>query len=200
MASYWINEVWSILTTADYKWSINNHIMTRILLFLIFLTAISCATKETVVETTSSKSQTIYVVRHAEKADDGTNDPPLTAQGRQRADLLAEILGDKGIDRIYSSDYKRTRQTATPLSRNTKIAIASYNPRNLEELFSQLEGLSGESILVVGHSNSTPSLANLILGEEQYAKFDESDYNNLIQITIKGDKRTSKKLAFTLPQ
>ena len=45
----------------------------------------------------------IYLVRHAEKAKDETSDPPLTQEGIDRAQRLAEILSDKEIDFIFSS-------------------------------------------------------------------------------------------------
>ena len=55
---------------------------------------------------------TIYLVRHAEKAKG--KDPVLTAQGKQRAENLAQMLQDAGVTRVYSTDYRRTQQTAAP--------------------------------------------------------------------------------------
>ena len=168
------------------------------LIILVFLSA--CATPKPEMVETEQATTTIYLVRHAEKADDGTPDPPLTARGKKRAQLLSEILLDKNIDRIYSSDYKRTKQTAIPLSRAIKVAIASYDPRNLPEIVGDLNNAGDQNILVVGHSNSTPSLANLLLEREEMEKFDESDYDNLLIVTIKGDERKIGRLTFTLDE
>jgi broad specificity phosphatase PhoE len=54
----------------------------------------------------------LYLVRHAEKQADGSRDPELTEAGTHRADNLAGWFEDKNISDIWSSDYKRTRDTA----------------------------------------------------------------------------------------
>lgn len=172
--------------------------MNRLFLFFLVSLLTACSTSKPVTEEADTSTTNIYLVRHAEKADDGTSDPPLTEQGRKRARLLAEILAEKNINQIYSSDYKRTKQTAIPLSRATKVAVATYDPRNLPSLVTTLHSQNNKNILVVGHSNSTPSLANLLLEREEYEKFDESDYDNLLIITIKGKHKTSEKLSFTV--
>jgi len=162
---------------------------------LFCLLSISCSTTN-VEKSMSETSTTIYLVRHAEKMDDGTSDPPLTTEGRARAKKLSTLLSGKQINHIYSSDYKRTQQTAIPISKRTKIAIKSYNPRELDVFANQISQLKGQHILVVGHSNSTPSLANLLLGREEYTQYDESDYGNLIEVEISGNTKKSKKTRF----
>ncbi|MFC6978004.1 SixA phosphatase family protein [Microbulbifer taiwanensis] len=109
--------------------------------------------------------QVIYLVRHAEKVS-GTDDrnPPLTESGRARAQHLAYVLGEAGIEKIYSSDYARTRQTAEPLADKLNLQVESYDPRALGELAQQLRQISGRT-LVVGHSNTTPQLVELLGGE-----------------------------------
>lgn len=168
---------------------------TTLISILFCLLTISCSTTN-VEKSTSSTSTTIYLVRHAEKMDDGTKDPPLTNEGRERADKLSTILKKHELDHIYSSDYKRTQQTAVPTSRMAKLAIKSYDPRALEDFAKQLLTMKGEIILVVGHSNSTPSLANLLVGQEQFQAFDESDYGNLITVTVDDAKREAIKTRF----
>src|SRR5688500_9156051 len=59
---------------------------------------------------------TVFLVRHAEKAAEPREDPPLTDVGRARADALARALGDSGVKAIYTSQYVRTRATAEPLA------------------------------------------------------------------------------------
>ena len=173
-----------------------NKILIAILLFGIAFC--SCSTTHSNSEEVNNYNTTIYLVRHAEKADDGTSDPSLTMQGKKRAQQLAELLHDKNISQIYSSDYKRTRETAFPISRNTKIAIRSYDPRSLSVIANQLSEIEGQNVLVVGHSNSTPSLANLLLEKETYTQFDESDYSNLIVVTITKDQKTTDLLKFNV--
>jgi len=140
---------------------------------------------------TDSDNTVIYLVRHAEKADDGTRNPPLTKKGQARAIELYQVLKDERLSKIYSTDYKRTRETAEPTSKETGISISIYDPRQLEAFADDLRATKGEIILVTGHSNSTPTLANMIIQDDQYVQFDESEYSNLITITIKDGKITS---------
>ena len=55
----------------------------------------------------------VFLVRHAEKVDQSM-DPDLSMEGYRRAGELARVLADAGIERIFSSDYVRTRETAGP--------------------------------------------------------------------------------------
>ena len=138
----------------------------------------------------------LFLVRHAEKADDGTADPDLTAEGIMRAEKLSDILGHEDIRHIFSTDYKRTKQTAQPLSEMLNLEVKSYDPRDFNELLTFISENIGSNMLIVGHSNSTPSLSNAILGEEKYEQIDESDYGNMFKITLKGDQSTSELIRF----
>ena len=77
--------------------------------------------------------QTFWLVRHAHRLDfiepewfDRAiypYDPPLSAQGHDRAIWLARKFSDLKVDRIYTSPFLRTIQTADPLARALKIPI-----------------------------------------------------------------------------
>lgn len=126
---------------------------------------------------------TIILVRHAEKVDD-SRDPELSEAGKQRAKKLAEILGSQTIDVIYSTDYIRTKDTCAPVSVQKDVEIKLYDPRNVVQLDGMASENSGKTILVCGHSNSTPRLANHFLKAQKFADFDESDYGNILIVTI----------------
>ena len=127
---------------------------------------------------------TFILVRHAEKASDGTSDPGLTEAGEARAGKILSLFQQADITAIYSTNYKRTKMTVLPLSKAKKIAIKIYNSRKLKE-FSQmlLTDNNGGTVVISGHSNTTPMLANLLLGEEKLKPYAESDYENLLIIT-----------------
>lgn len=63
----------------------------------------------------------IVLIRHGEtewNARDlyqGQQNSPLTAEGRQQAQALAQRLGNKPLDALYASDLGRTQETAAPL-------------------------------------------------------------------------------------
>ena len=130
-------------------------------------------------------TNTIYLVRHAEKQSG--DDPSLTLIGRTRADILAQELSDANLTAIYSTAYKRTRQTAAPTARAQNLDVFEYDPRNLESFAAQLRATPG-NILVVGHSNTTPELVKL-LGGKPGAPIDEAaEYDRLYVLTADGRK------------
>ena len=132
----------------------------------------------------SEKTFTLYLVRHAEKelSADDPKDPPLTECGEQRAESLAAFLASVDLDAVYSTDYLRTRSTAQPVARDKKLEIQIYDPKGMEE-FARLLIDRQEDALVVGHSNSTPNLAGLLLGRE-LESIDESIYDRIYQIVF----------------
>lgn len=129
--------------------------------------------------TFSADNYSLYLVRHAEKLTD-VNNPALTACGAVRAELLANMLSKTDITAIYSTSYQRTMQTVEPLANIQKMAIKNYNPKQLEPFAHQLRQ-KRENALVVGHSNTTPMLVEL-LSEQKVAPLTEQDYQYLYQV------------------
>jgi len=129
---------------------------------------------------------TIYLLRHAEKQSDGTNDPHLTERGELRAAYLSQQLSLTNITKIFSSNYKRTLETAKPLSELLGITVELYDPRKLEKFAEALRKETGQ-IMIVGHSNTTPQLTALLSGVEVDA-MDESEYENMYQVVLIGNK------------
>lgn len=140
---------------------------------------------------TTKNPTIIYLVRHAEKMETGESDPLLTPQGMERANRLKDILEKAKLQQIYSTDYQRTQMTAAPTAEQTKLEVQSYDPRALADFANQLkQEAKGQKILVVGHSNTTPTLANALLGEEQFSPFDESEYGHFLAVVINENGET----------
>jgi len=141
----------------------------------------------------------LYVVRHAERADDGTPDPPLSGPGLQRASQLARMLADSDLTAVYSTDLKRTRQTAGPAAERFGLVVDTYDPRQLEHFAGELASNSGGRILVTGHSNTTPALVEL-LGGDPVSAIDEAEYDRLYIVVVgAGRAATSVLLRFGAP-
>lgn len=126
----------------------------------------------------------IYLVRHAEKVLDGSHDPALTSTGEQRAANLAVVLRSAGIERILSSDYERTRTTATPLATQLGLEVEIYNPKTLHPLARRLLAFE-QNALVVGHSNTTPELAELMGGDGGSPIVEDWEYDRLYLLQTK---------------
>ena len=124
----------------------------------------------------------IFLVRHAERADDApedpgmaakpaiaqdprmmAEDPPLSQAGRARAALLATLLRDANLTHIHSTDYLRTRETARPSAEAVGVEISIYDSSDLAAFARELLTTPGTH-LVVGHSNTTPELVRALGG------------------------------------
>lgn len=156
----------------------------------------STTTTGAITASTPDTLTTLIFVRHAEKASDGTRDPDLNEAGQARANNLANMLSSSGVTAIYSTPYKRTRQTAAPLAEKTGIDIQEYAPRDPAALKVILKNNKGGTILIVGHSNTTPMLVNTALGQKKYEQFDEKEYSNLILVMIDKDGAKDIKITF----
>ncbi|AMC10067.1 hypothetical protein Lupro_01820 [Lutibacter profundi] len=135
---------------------------------------------------------TYYLIRHAEK--DRTNnlnkDPNLTEKGRKRAKKWSVVFKNIPFDLIYSTNYNRTKQTAKPTANCKNLEIQYYNPKNLYNEKFKLK-TTGKTVLVVGHSNTTPQFVNKIIEEEKYANIDDSNNSNLYIVTIINGQKTT---------
>lgn len=122
-------------------------------------------------------STTIVLVRHAEKLEVG-EDPGLSEVGRAHAARLAEMLERAGIEAIYVSQARRTQETAAPVA-----GLAGVEPRVVaadqpKKLLRRLKWRHrSEVVLVVGHSNTVPIIADG-LGAE-IGLVDAEDYSGL---------------------
>lgn len=130
---------------------------------------------------------TVILVRHAEKPTDGTlTDPPLTEEGQQRARELARVVGSTGVSAIYTTPYARTRQTAAPtaeLLKLTPLEVRAGGTYAADLAARIVKEHAGETVLVVGHSNTTQQLMQA-LGIADAPKIEESTYDNLFIVTL----------------
>jgi broad specificity phosphatase PhoE len=133
------------------------------------------------VSATAAQS-TIFVVRHAEKAESGGNDPDLSEAGRARAESLAKMLKNANITAIYATEFKRTQQTATPAAKALGLALTIVPAKDTATLSAKLRDLHGNA-LVVGHGNTIPDLIKA-LGVETPVNIAETDYDNLFVVVI----------------
>lgn len=129
----------------------------------------------------SSAPYTLFLVRHAEK-DPGA-DPDLSPEGRVRSALLAEIMKDEAPSLVYSTNLNRTRQTAAPAALELGSPILYYDPSDLDGFAERLK-LTGQSALIVGHSNTTPALVAALGGEPGEPIEEASEYDRLYVLTL----------------
>lgn len=131
----------------------------------------------------NTKPTTFILIRHAEKGDDGTKDPPLSEEGNKRAARLTETLKSTGVTAIYSTNFKRTKSTVAPLAQAKNLEVKIYEPVKEEELKKIIESNKGGTVVIVGHSNTTPWSANFLAGTK-LENFTDAEYSNILIITF----------------
>ena len=125
---------------------------------------------------------TYYFIRHAEKVDNSQN-PDLSDTGLKRASLWNNIFSEVDFDEIYSTDYKRTIQTASPTATAKKIQVKLYNPKTINIDSFKKETL-GKKVLIVGHSNTTPKFVNQMINQNLFTDIEDETFGNLYIVTI----------------
>lgn len=146
-----------------------------------------------------AQTTTIYLVRHAEKdlSDVNTKDPNLNGLGLQRAVDLEKILADQHIAAIFSSNYKRTLQTAAPLAQKMKLEPIIYDPSETKLLAEKiLREYKGKTVLIVGHSNTILPQTRALGGYPSFTEIQDTDYRNLIKVTINGSDIKTEELKY----
>lgn len=136
----------------------------------------------------------VYLVRHAERAEDGTGDPVISLPGWDRARLLAEMLRDAGLTHIHTTDFRRTRQTGGPTAEETGLSMSVYDPRDLDGFARRLRATPGRH-LVLGHSNTTPGLVEA-LGGDPSGSIAELEYDRLYIVTLTRDGASTVLVRF----
>lgn len=178
----------------------------RLMLFVILLVAVLCLLQPAAANIEEkaaapvpapSPITTVFLVRHAEKAEiPNDNNPPLNETGKWRAQVLAHTLAKAGIKAIYTSQFLRTQQTAEPLATQLgitptvmKLNPSQTNPREIasDSILAIVRDIqqrhAGEAVLVVGHTNSVPPVIRM-LRSDVVPTIDEQTFDNLFVLTI----------------
>lgn len=158
--------------------------------FLTF-TGNVCAQKKTI---------TVVIFRHADKeiaVEGDESEPDISIEGQKRAVRLVKVLEKYKPTRLFSTNYPRTIQTVTPLSRIKNLPAEFYEPGNLNELVEKILASENQrKIAVVGHNSTTFQLANLLLKDSKYTMPEDSDYGKIWILRIKNGKVTDKVISY----
>jgi broad specificity phosphatase PhoE len=157
--------------------------MKRFLVVLVLTTG-------TLLAAAPARAQTVFLVRHAERADTAPGqpvmaaagaDPELSAAGRARAESLASMLKDANVTGIFTTKFKRTIQTGEPLAKLLGIQVTPLEPMDTAALLQKIKAAKG-NVLVVGHSNTVPDLIKA-LGVADKIAIGDTEFDNLFIVT-----------------
>ena len=154
--------------------------MIRLLFGLILFSLLGLNTPNTTDST--DNTTTYYFIRHAEKIKNVYN-PDLLPKGQKRAKKWAAVFKDIPLDAVYSTDYKRTINTALPTAQSKELPITKYHALNIDyDAF--LKDTKGKKVLIVGHSNTIPAFVNRVIGYKKYGDIVHNNNANLYIVTL----------------
>jgi len=140
---------------------------------------------------TTAMAQTVYIARHAEKAD-ASADPDLSEAGQARAQALAEALRDAHPVLVLTSPMQRTIQTAAPTAEfhsapSEAVSLDGGGAAHIAATVARVRALPEDAaVLIVGHSNTVPAIARA-LGYAEAADMPECEYDRLTVLHLMKD-------------
>jgi broad specificity phosphatase PhoE len=136
-------------------------------------------------------STTVILVRHAEKVTTDPRDPnpALSPAGEARARELAHLLQGRHVSAAITTQLARTRLTAQPTADAAHVTIEEVPiARDMQAHVAAVAelvrtGHAGQTVLVVGHSNTVTKIL-AALGGPTLGDFCDSAYGNLLTLVI----------------
>ena len=153
------------------------------LMALALLLAVYLAGRATIA--LAADTTTVIVLRHAEKATDAGDDPPLSAVGVARAERLAALLAAAPLAAVYASDARRAQQTAAPLAARHRLPVTVRAARDVRGLIDDIGARHvGRTVVVVGHSNTVPAVVSALTRGEQAFSIADDQFDRIFIVTV----------------
>ena len=122
----------------------------------------------------------VVLIRHSDRVQ---GQDQLSDIGLVRSQELVHVLEKAGVDAIIRSDTNRTAQTAAPLAAATGITPVVFPPNNIAAFVDEIRSHSGETVFVIGHSNTVPQII-ATLGGPGIPEIAETEFDNLFVLTL----------------
>lgn len=145
---------------------------------------------------TQNEVTTVFLVRHAEKEEPyNTDDPPLTERGQARAAALLTQLTVDSVHALFSTDYRRTRQTLMPTAEAMQTDIRLYEAHDYTGLADRIRREhSGENVVVAGHSNTVLPIIEALGGEPPLDSIGHQDYDYIFKVSLENGQAEEVEL------
>jgi broad specificity phosphatase PhoE len=136
----------------------------------------------------------VLLVRHAEKAALPGDDPPLTQDGRRRAEALAGVIIDAHPTAFITTQLRRTVETAQPSAAAVGVTpevvpvTATNTQQNAADVAAAVRKHLGKTVLVVGHGNTVPQII-AALGGPSLPDICEAVYDKLFVLVLGREAR-----------
>ncbi len=135
----------------------------------------------TLIPALASAQKMVILTRHAERADGqatmGAADPELSAAGAARAQKLVTMLGEANIAAIFTTEYRRTKDTAAPLAAKLKVTPEVVLAGQAAAIIDKIKSHPDDTVFVVGHSNTVSQIIKALGGPD--VTIGDNEYDNL---------------------
>ena len=139
----------------------------------------------------AQQETTVILVRHAEKVTANPSDPNpgLTAEGEQRARDLANLLRDRHVAAVLTTQFARTSLTGLPTAEAAHLKLDTVpaggpGPVHAAAVAERIRTrYAGQTVLVVGHSNTVTKIV-AALGGPTLGDLCDAAYDNLFTVVI----------------
>jgi broad specificity phosphatase PhoE len=136
------------------------------------------------------RATVVIVVRHAEKAAQPADNPPLTAAGVVRARALAALLATADVQAVIATQLIRSQETARPTAEAHGLRIETITRRlpiaeHARDVANAVRRHLGKTVLVVGHGETVGAIV-AALGGPRLPDLCLSDYSNLYTLILDG--------------
>ncbi|HEY0767169.1 MAG TPA: histidine phosphatase family protein [Steroidobacteraceae bacterium] len=136
----------------------------------------------------SATTTVVLLVRAVEKEPGTIEDPPLSPEGEQRGQHLAQMFGDANgsgrLDAIYVSDERRAQQTAAALAQRLHQVPVVFSAGDARAAAARvLREHPGGTVLVIGSGATLPQMIHELQGVDVIpAAQGESDILYMVSI------------------
>ncbi len=124
----------------------------------------------------------VVLVRHADRAPGQAADE-LAPAGVARSHDLARVLQKAGVNAIVVSDTQRAAQTAAPVAAAAGLAPLVLPAKDFAAVAAEVGSRPGETLLVIGHSNTVPAII-AALGGPQPPDLGDTEFEDLYVLTV----------------
>jgi len=140
----------------------------------------------TLIPALASAQKMVILTRHAERADGAAtmtsasgspSDPLLSAAGTARAEKLAAMLVDANITAMFTTEFRRTKDTAAPPAARLKLPPEVVAGAQAAAMIDKIKAHAEDTVFVVGHSNTVPAIIKALGGPD--VTIGDAEYDNL---------------------
>ena len=119
----------------------------------------------------------IHLVRHADAGHGPDEERSLTPVGQSQAERVAAHLANAGIERIFTSRYRRCVETVTPLADRLGMAVETHDAlceeADVEVMWALLESLAGGNTVLCSHGNLIAPILDRVMRRGAKIEADE---------------------------